>query len=128
MIKKNPFKKKKAVKEVAPVKVKKNKDTIGEFLRIQDINGYFKYNINPSFIEAKVEKMVTSQMKGGKAVPIAWIMAFAVVFIAAGIAYVLISGQSGSSQCMADLKNCYATCAPAAQAAVRTAGGSAALT
>lgn len=90
------------------------REIVGEFIRVQDVLGFFKYNLNPSFIEAKIEKATASNLKQSRVVPFMWVFAIAIIFIAGAIAYVLISGQSGCESCYNDLKNCYQACSPAA--------------
>lgn len=113
------FRKPKKVDD-SKIKKPKQREIVGEFIRVQDVLGFFKYNLNPSYIDAKIEKATASQLKSGRTVPFQWVMAIAIIFIAGAIAYVLISGQSGNTSCYNDLKTCYATCSPAIKSVAST--------
>ena len=86
------------------------KEIVGETIKIQDIENFFKYNVNPALIESKIEKSIAMQMKDNRGIPIKWVMMFAFVLIGAGICYMIITGATAQSSCYADLKSCYATC------------------
>lgn len=122
----------KRIKKEEPIKeVKKKelpKETIGELLRVQDVMGFFKYNINPSFIEAKIEKEISSQMRGARTIPFMWITVIAILLIAGGVAYTMFANSSNNTQCLNDLKVCYQTCAPAAKAIIQSGTQAATIT
>jgi hypothetical protein len=121
---KNPLKKKikEEPKEVRYV----TKEIVGETIKIQDIENFFKYNVNPALIEAKIEKSVAMQMRDNRGIPIKWVMMFAFVIIAVGIAYMLITGATSQSSCNADLRSCYATCKATANILTQSTVGSSA--
>lgn len=81
--------------------------TIGEFLRIQDVVGFFKYDINPSYHDAVVEAEVAMVRKEQRTVPFQWIMMIAIIMIAGMVAYVGISGVVNNNQCNKDLLACH---------------------
>lgn len=79
---------------------------IGETLRLQDVVGMFLYNINPSFIESKIEKATASQLKKARTVEMTWVFAIVCILIAGSIAYMFISGQNQCNSCYKDLQEC----------------------
>jgi hypothetical protein len=81
-------------------------DLTGESLRLQDVENFFKYAINPSLIEAKIEKATAALMKERGGLPLPLIIAVAIVMVAGGIAYTMIANQYNSS----DLQNKYIGC------------------
>jgi ubiquitin len=95
------FSKKKQYKEP-------NENVVGEALKVQDVLSKFKYNINPSFIYASVEKKTASELKKARTVEIMWAVFVVVILIGGAIAYVLISNQSTLAGCQQDLKTCIA--------------------
>jgi len=86
----------------------KNNNIVGETLRIQDVLNMFKYNINPSFIEAKIEKATAANLKKARTIQMVWIFAVAVLLVTGAIAYTLIADQLGCNECYDDLRSCYA--------------------
>lgn len=76
---------------------------IGEAIPIQYVENFFRYFINPALTEAKVEKKTAANLKDQRGVPLAWVFAIAIVFIAGGIAYMLVMGASSNSTCQQDL-------------------------
>jgi hypothetical protein len=112
---------------------------VGETLRLQDVVGMFLYNINPSFIESKIEKATASQLKKARTLEMAWVFAIAVILIAGAIAYMFISGQNQCNSCYRDLQNCAlqggkvivqqaTTSTPSGSPLITTGGSSSAIT
>jgi len=79
------------------------KNVVGEFLRIQDVLGFFKYDINPSYLDAKVEAEIAKQQRGQRQVPFQWVMIIGVIIIIGVIAFTIINGQLQNNQCVAEL-------------------------
>ena len=79
--------------------VEKYGNIVGETFNLQDVLGFFKHNINPSYIDAKVEAEVALEQRGQRKVPIAWIGGFSFLLICAAIAFIIISGQMTESDC-----------------------------
>lgn len=65
-------------------------------IKFHDIIGWFKYNINPNFLLSVVERKVAIEMKKQRSFPIGWITAMAVLFVAAGIAVMIIMQAFGN--------------------------------
>ena len=89
---------------------------VGEAIRLQDVENFFKYAINPSLIEAKIEKTTAAQMRerGGlnTTVLISIGIVAALIFVGGGLGYSFIQ-QSSMSQdwatCSAQLAVCHQT-------------------
>lgn len=77
----------------------------GELYTISDIDGFFKYNINPSLIEAKVQSEKAKQMSqmGKIFTPQILVMVILIMFIGA-IAYTIIDGTLSNSECEKTLR------------------------
>lgn len=86
--------------------VEKYGNVVGEFLRIQDVLGFFKYDINPSYLDAKVEAAIAKEQKGQRQVPFQWIIAIGALILFAAIGFVIISGQLQSGTCQQQLTEC----------------------
>jgi len=80
------------------------KETVGEFLKVQDVNGFFKYNINPSLIESKVQAAVQRELSGQRKLPLGLMGILGMFLICAAIAYIIISGQMTETECQATLR------------------------
>ena len=85
---------------------------IGETVTIQDINNFFKHFINPSLLEAKVEKATAAKLREARSVNMTIVLAVIMLMIGGGIAYMIISGSSTSATCQQELRSCYAGKAP----------------
>jgi len=75
---------------------KKHKDSLivqagGETLVLQDILNYFKYNINPSFIQSKIENKLAQERLGEKKFPIHILPILFFVIRGLAITYMVIS-------------------------------------
>lgn len=79
----------------------------GESLRVQDVENFFKYTINPHLVETKIEKASAAMMKEKGGVPKELIFGIAIVMVCAGIAYSMINNQTA----YADMSNKYTACA-----------------
>jgi len=82
------------------------KNIVGEFLRIQDVLGFFKYDINPSYLDAKVEAEIAKQQRGLRQVPYQWIMILGFIIIIGVIAFVIVNGQIQGNTCFQQLLEC----------------------
>lgn len=76
---------------------------VGEAIPIQYIENFFKYFINPSLTEAKVEKKTAAALKNAGAVPFTWIFIIAVLLIAGAVAYSVVTGATSNSECQQKL-------------------------
>jgi uncharacterized protein (UPF0333 family) len=78
----------------------------GESLRLQDVENFFKYAINPSLIETKIEKQATAMMKERGGISMNLVLAVGIVFVAAAIAYTIIAGVQKNSEWVNKYVNC----------------------
>lgn len=79
---------------------------IGECLRIQDVIGFFAYDLNPSYLDAKVEEKIAKLRKEQRAIPMGWIMMIAIIMIAGMVAYIGINGVLQGNTCNDKLLAC----------------------
>lgn len=86
--------------------IEKNTSVVGKAIKVQDVLSKFKYNINPSFIYASVEKKTASELKKARTVEIMWAVFVVIVLIGGAIAYTLISNQSTLATCQQQLTIC----------------------
>lgn len=78
----------------------------GSTLRIQDVVGFFKYNVNPTFIKSRVERKAAEIIAEQRKFPIKWVFAFVMLILGVAIAYVIITqtmGQQAIAQQVADI-------------------------
>ena len=83
--------------------VSKELPVVGQTLRISDVQNFFKYNLNPSNIDAKIEYAIAKESKDKRGIPWNWIMAIGVVAIMLAIAYSIVNGQGQNNECMKQL-------------------------
>jgi hypothetical protein len=84
-------------KDEGKIKVKKNLtlDTPNnKTIRFQDVIGMFKYNINPNFIRARIERRAAELMAGLRKPPFVWIILIIGLIMTGAVAYILIN-QAG---------------------------------
>lgn len=86
--------------------VKKYGNVVGEMLRIQDVVGFFKHDINPSYVDSKIESIITREKRGLHQVPMGWIVGIGALMLFAAIAYMIIGGQMTSGSDHAALIAC----------------------
>lgn len=79
---------------------------IGECLSIQNVIGFFAYDLNPSYLDAKVEEKIAKLRKEQRAIPMGWIMMLAIIMIAGMVAYIGINGVLQSNTCNDRLLAC----------------------
>lgn len=68
----------------------------GDTLALQDIINYFKYNINPNFIQAKIENKLAQERIGKNQINFALLVPLAMVFLILAIGYMVISNFMNS--------------------------------
>lgn len=74
------------------LKEDENLPITGETLKLQDVENFFKYAINPSLIEAKIEKTTAAMIRKEGGLPLALIIAVAIVFVAGAVAFTIVQG------------------------------------
>lgn len=72
-------------------------NSFGEPLKVHELNNMWPYNINPSFIESKIQFKVLERMKSWNFKPQTWIIVFAGLLFAA-IAFMIIKNSVGGGQ------------------------------
>jgi hypothetical protein len=75
----------------------------GQTLRLTDVLTFFKYNLNPSLIDAKIEYAIAKESKDKRGVPWNWIMGIGVAAIMLAIAYSIVNGQMQNNECVKQL-------------------------
>lgn len=71
---------------------------VGESMRLQDVENFFKRAINPGLIEAKIEKTTAALMKERGGLNTGLIIALAIVLVAGAVAYSMISNNSKQNE------------------------------
>ena len=85
---------------------KENKDIVGETLKVQDIENFFKHFINPALTEAKIEKATAAQMKREGGFPTTPLIVLAAILLVGVIAYTMLSNNSKDERLIGNLATC----------------------
>ena len=84
----------------------KSENVVGELLRIQDVVAFFKYDLNPAYLDAKIEAEISKILKTQRTVPFQWIAVIAVLILVSAVAYSIVSGVMAGGQCQSQLLAC----------------------
>lgn len=92
--------------EEAKSMVKKRGNAVGKLLRIQDIVGFFMYDLNPALIDGKIEATIAKEKQGLRQFNYAIVIAFIMIVMVGAIAYSIVMGQINTSACNQQLLAC----------------------
>jgi len=69
----------------------------GELIKVQDFIDYFKYNINPNFIQSKIENKLTQERLGERKINTQLFITLAMVFLIMAIGFMVINNYFKTS-------------------------------
>lgn len=80
--------------------------TTGRPLRLNDIIGFFKHNLNPSYIQSVIKLSVAKELEGRRQFPTNIIIVVGILLVCAGVAYTIIVGAQSSNAAAVQLGQC----------------------
>jgi len=78
----------------------------GRPLLINDVIKYFKYNLNPSYIQSVIKLAVAREKEGRREFPTSIVLTIGILLVCAGVAYTIITGAQSGKSAMAELGKC----------------------
>lgn len=79
---------------------------MGKPLRFNDVVSFFKYNLNPSYIQGVIKLAEARAREGKRQFPTEIVMTMGILLVCAGIAYLIIVGAQGDSTAARQLTQC----------------------
>lgn len=79
---------------------------LGKPLRFNDVVDFFKYNLNPSYIQGVIKLAEARAREGKRQFPTEIVLTIGILLVCAGVAYVIIVGAQGDSTAARQLKTC----------------------
>ena len=101
---------------------------VGRPLRFGDVVDFFKYNLNPSYIQSTIKMSVARGLEGRKEFPVQIVLTMGILLICAGIAYLIIIGAQSSNTAATQLGACQGQLGSCLQQAGKVVTGAAATT